>query len=198
MPASQGAGVKQPEATVHSNSIICCDGDLPCPCKAEKSGKLGHKEAFRQVRRWKFVWKKKKSPETVPRWGGEVPKNHKNSALSRQHLYLFPGKLRTPTFSSHFNTDRSQISTHHIPFITPSTLPTFPPVFVWVQWGQDTQVESEEEQQRLPTCRINSIWTMEAGSFVWTRGRISSNFTFSKTKSLKPRRAIWRIVNSWP
>lgn len=58
--------------------------------------------------------------------------------------------------------------------------------------------ESDEEEQRFPTCRTNSIWTMEAGTFVWTRGRISSNFTFSKTKSRKPRRAIWRIVNSWP
>lgn len=25
--------------------------DLPCPCEAEKSGKLGHKQAFRQARR---------------------------------------------------------------------------------------------------------------------------------------------------
>lgn len=96
------------------------------------------------------------------RYQKKLPKP-KNLALSRQHLYLFPGKLRASKSSSHFNTDHSQISTYHIPFITPFALPTFPPVFGWFQRVQDTQESQTKKSRGFPPAELTASgqWKLE-------------------------------------
>lgn len=48
------------------------------------------------------------------------------------------------------------------------------------------------------TCRISSIWMMDEGSLDCDTSSKSPSFTFSRTKSRKPSREIWRMVSSCP
>lgn len=48
------------------------------------------------------------------------------------------------------------------------------------------------------TCRMSNIWTMDEGGWDWASSSESPSFTFSRTRSRKPSRDIWRMVSSWP